>query len=486
MLNTILELVLAAIPLVSVLIIDIFFSEIKPFIHGIVAIQFFCCFVLLGRRLKKGMLAYQPARLAFLGGFLLWYAYPAFIDIIYPSYMSPQFSDLFNDKLKLRSMSFMAAFMFFGLLAELLSSTLRGKRKPKPTIEVWSSSRTIVRGSLIFCGIGLIPYPLLGGSLTAVVQGILQSRASAKPWLPLSNLGTQTSAILFLASCALVAGTSMLWLTTCDARLSVKTRISLGFLAIILTCIIFFDQGTRSVIGLILLPVIGLIFTRRNQRKRVLKILVCAGLGITMILLLQFQVLYRSAFTRSDLSSNFFIRILTLDRNIDYYQETLLAVALVPAYHDFFRESVLFQFFTSPIPRFIWPAKPSARLVWFYSLFRWNVDIDETGGNVFPGIIGQFYMSWGWGGPIIAGILMGWLAASIGHWFFRFSPGGDDYLAGVGFMAIVWYFICFRNFGASFFYPIIFALSITILSRQKVRIESGNVSYGRYSGTIVP
>lgn len=178
---------------------------------------------------------------------------------------------------------------------------------------------------------------------------------------------------------------------------------------------------------------------------------------LVLVTILQFQMLFRASFTRSETKELLFKNVLTLGGTIDYFTETSFALSLVPATHDYFRESVLLQFLVSPVPRFIWPSKPVSQVVWYYTLQRWGIDIREEGGNVFPGIVGQYYMSWGWLGPVILGIILGLITVFLDAFSISAMKQGDPYIIAVSLMFAAWIFLNFRVLSPGFLYPVIFS-----------------------------
>ena len=278
------------------------------------------------------------------------------------------------------------------------------------------------------------------------------------------------SPFTFLASSAMVASCSLFWIGSVDSNLSLFTRLGTGIAALLGSTILYFDQGTRSILIMALAPgtVFKLITIWRRSRFRAFAFLIVVV--IIAYFVLQFQVLYRARFSRLNLPELFFENWLTLGGTIDFFKETLLAVSLVPAYHDYFNESVLVQFLVSPIPRFIWADKPASQLVWFYTYFRWNIDIYSRAGNVLPGIVGQYYMSWGWFGPIMIGGVLGSLTKRIDSFLSGIDIRNDPYTFGLGIMLSAWVFICYRLLSPVFFYPVVISAIIIFLSkRMRVR-----------------
>jgi oligosaccharide repeat unit polymerase len=233
------------------------------------------------------------------------------------------------------------------------------------------------------------------------------------------------------------------------------------------------------------LPPLTLSLMKLWQRSRFAASIGVLFAFLVFIVMLQFQLLYRLDNTRTYLTEQFFEDWMTLGGTIDYFKETLLALRLVPTYHDYFKESVLVQFLVSPIPRFIWPEKPASILVWFYTLWRWNIDIyqEGQGGNVFPGVVGQFYMSWGFFGPVIVGGLFGWMAVHIDRFIDRAIKHEDVYRAAIGAMLVIWVVVSFRVLSPGFFYPILVAVAIVQLGSLRVSAQARRDSGRRYRGT---
>jgi hypothetical protein len=149
----------------------------------------------------------------------------------------------------------------------------------------------------------------------------------------------------------------------------------------------------------------------------------------------------------------------------DFFSESVFAFSIVPAVHDFFHESALLQFVVAPIPRFLWPNKPLSELIWYYSMHRGGTDIYVTGGNIFPGIIGFYYMSWGWLGIVFISLLSGFVSAKTDLFFSKINMKKDIFRAGIGIMLVVWIFLSFRNLSPGFLYPVIFAFLILKVSK---------------------
>jgi oligosaccharide repeat unit polymerase len=438
----------------------------------LVAILGICSLLLLIKFIRNGATLGRLARIGLIAGFFFWYAYPGMVTLLAPV---PDFAaDLslsIDAETIVAGVAYLSLFLSSAILAlSLLSSPQAQRRVDKPSEPVTDPSR-LMRFAAIACIIGIVPILLSGGGIAAILSAIAQSRAVEKPWLQTGNLGNSTSALTYLTSSAMIAGTCLLWAAVQDRRISSRLRLTAGVLAAAFSALLVLDQGTRAVSALILIPPLTLAFMnlwQRSHRRAIFILLLSTG-GI--FLLLQFQLVSRYGYY-NPLLQNW----ATLGGTIDYFKENLMALLIVPTYHAYFKESVLVQFLISPIPRFLWPSKPASELVWFYSLWRWNVDIYQEGGNVFPGIVGQFYMSWGVFGPAMAGLLMGWIAHRVDLFLERASTNKDLYRSVLGAMFVVWIFLSYRLLSPGFFYPLLFAALIVRVSRKHERSPSIRVA----------
>jgi oligosaccharide repeat unit polymerase len=275
--------------------------------------------------------------------------------------------------------------------------------------------------AIAFCAAGFVPYALSGHGTSEVISLIFQSRMAEKPWLHWQNLGDFRSPFLYISHSAMTAGACVLWLTTQEKKLSFSQRFLVGIIALIVSLVIFFDQGTRSTMALVLLPVFMVKFFEASKGSRVRFAISAFAFVMLFMALLQYQLVFRTGGILAGLPNFQLFKWVTLEDTTDMFSETVFSLKLVPALHDYFRESVLVQFLVSPIPRFIWPSKPASEVVWFYTLHRWGIDIYEGGGNIFPGMVGHSYMSWGGWGPIFLGGFMGWLSCRIDDFLVRTS-----------------------------------------------------------------
>jgi hypothetical protein len=297
---------------------------------------------------------------------------------------------------------------------------------------------------------------------------IIESRAVEKAWQPTSQLGNEISALTALTSSFLISSSMLLLAWSQCSRSTAPVRVLVGCLGGAGSLLIYFDHGTRSVFALAVVPPACLALRRLAARSRATTLILGAIGAGALFLVLQFQMLYRAAWTRDSARESMLTEALTMQGSTDYFTEAVFATHLVPREHEFFRESVVLQFLIGPVPRFLWPDKPVFDMIWFYSNRRANVDIYQSGGNVLPGIVGQQYMSWGPLGVALEGLLVGLVAALISRriesrpaLFAGRSPeeAGD-------FMVLVWLAVSYRLLSPGFLYPVLLVSAQLALSRH--------------------
>jgi oligosaccharide repeat unit polymerase len=462
---------LATAPLVMALIALVFGWTIGSVVAVLVVITCGCAVGLLVVELAKAWKLESLARLMFVGGFVVWYAYPAVISELVPGYgPEGEISAESNPEIKVWALVCMSSFLLCGVLTMIVLR--RGKRGTKELAKREGRPVDLVLSwASVACFTGMATYLVLGEGLEAVVSAIFEGRSGGKPWMQQEILGDAVSALSYITSSAMVGGAALAWIAMGDKSRKRWKRIGIGLLAGLVSMVLYFDHGTRSLLLLVVGPALALWWAARFQRSKTGSLAVLAVLAPVMFVVLQVQMLYRTETTRTYIGELLFDRWLTLGGTIDFFRETLIALELVPAYHGYFRESVVMQFLISPIPRFMWPGKPSSEMVWFYTMQRWNVDIYVSGGNVLPGVIGQFYMSWGMIGPALAGALLGLIVVGLERWLAGAGGRGDRVSLGVAAMVCLWVFVSFRQLSPGFAYPVLAAMGIVWLGRRRSEVR---------------
>lgn len=438
-----------------------------------VGVLFACSVALLAVRVRRGLALRTLASVAFIAGFIFWYGLPALLDVWQEgsaTASSPALAAAGTGTAP-TCVLYLAMFFAAGALTPALLPDRRTSVTDERIDERTGAGATgrIVRLALLCAAAGFSPYVFMGGGVSQVIHAVLASRTVEKAWIPQSELGNATTLFTTLSADAVVCAACLLWAVTQERALPRPHRITLACVALLLTTVLYFDQGTRSLFALVVLPPFTVCWIRvRRRSTRAAYVVLVAGCT-ALLLALQYQLVYRAAYTRADVGSLLLQNLLTLGGTSDFFKETLYSVALIPAYHPFFHESPVVEFLLSVIPRALWPSKPTPQLVWFYTLYRWGIDIRYVAGNALPGVIGQFYMDWGWIGPAIAGAAFGWISWMIDRYLGRVDAMTSPYRATAGLMGVVWLLLQFRLLSPGFFYPVLFLWLIIWLSGRASR-----------------
>jgi hypothetical protein len=103
---------------------------------------------------------------------------------------------------------------------------------------------------------------------------------------------------------------------------------------------------------------------------------------------------------------------------------------MVPADVPYVYHKLIFFMLVRPIPRVLWPEKPVDPGI------NLNEEVGERGVSLSCSVIGEFYLSAGWTGIFLGGLLYGKLAKSISGFLMR-QPGSSAGLVyGLSVMAL--------------------------------------------------
>ena len=416
------------------------------------------CGLILVRSLKGGWGAL--GRTTIVAGVLGWYCYPSMLDVFGQS-ASCDATQAIERTAYVSALTGIAAFLATACLVWSLAAVVR----PSPDPPRADADPTLWAGLL--CLAGLVPFSVTGQSVWHIVTTILASRAEEKIWRQVQPLGDASSAWWYLASSAMVAGAALLWVSVA-VRGWARSKIAL-VIAAAATAILFFDSGTRSLFTLIVLPPLLLVLHRISRVSRIRALAAGLAAGALLVFALQLQMAYRSEATRERLSDALTQDIWLLGGTIDYFCETVVSYELVPALHAPFRESVALEFAVSPIPRFLWPSKPVSTLVAFFTDQRGRGQAYDAGGTILPGVVGQYYMNWGWFGVVLVGAGAGLLASFLDSRIGEALRLQRSYRAAVALMLATWALVSFRLVSPGFLYPVLFAAAILAVSRLRFR-----------------
>lgn len=211
--------------------------------------------------------------------------------------------------------------------------------------------------------------------------------------------------------------------------------------------------GNRSRIILVVLPImLALFLVSRNK----IKIFLYLTPLILMIVVLS-QVMMHS---RAGGFENIDVKkvahnIFTLNGTLDFISESAFAVSKFSDPREQVYESNILIFATALVPRTIYPGKPTTKVIEKYVEERWGINILRSGGNVFPGINGQFYISDGLFSPISLALFLAFVSLiSI-----KLMPEKIDfyiYEVLLACLLLAWLFSSMRVLAPGLSYPILF------------------------------
>jgi oligosaccharide repeat unit polymerase len=111
-------------------------------------------------------------------------------------------------------------------------------------------------------------------------------------------------------------------------------------------------------------------------------------------------------------------------------------IEAVPAEHPYTGFEWLIYVLIRPIPRALWPGKPE------HAGFSLSEFYDYKGVSLTSSVIGEWYFSFGWGGVVIGGFLLGALART---WVQLLEPPFGPMKAGVYAVGLMVLFVSLRS-----------------------------------------
>lgn len=436
----------------------------------VVSLSFIVVLTLLFYHLKELKNGKHIASSIIIVGILFWYLYPA---LVYSFFIDPeQYKYTLNKNFEPFHLNksffligiFISSFLFFSGFGRKYVFISENR--------IYERWRIIVRIALIASFIGILPILISGFSLEKIIEALTIGRRADKPWVHSDNIGNQTSGLLFLLTCCSWAGTMFLITYTMHSKDFLYKKIFAGIIAFSFFIFLSIDSGTRSLSMLALLPSISIFLVFKSMKVSNLKLVSSISIiAVLIFILLQLQLFIRTGVFNDTYEIEYAMaNLLTLGGSIDYFIETIFSVLIVPNYHNYFYEFDLIYFTTFPIPRFIWPDKPVTEIVWFYTMERWGQDIFSGAGNIFPGLVGQYYMSFGYIGPFLIGAIFAFIGRIIDRRIYVAKLSKALFSLSVYLMYAVWLFVSFRYFSPGFLFPVLVAHLILVLSKRKLKI----------------
>jgi hypothetical protein len=413
---------------------------------------------------------------------LVWFAIPAVYQAFVPSlWFGDWVGFTLSDAELLKAAGLIA--LFFAVNVAVFVAGRPGDESSGADLEFRSSAQTIGRAVKRFFVIGIAPYVLLSGSLSGLLE-IFTGRGD-KNWGLSPESGYEASALMtffwttrsflvasaILASCTLVMG----------RRLSPLTRSVLIGIAVLATAMLYFDQGTRSIVAMAVLPAVTLklvsVARSRNggEIRRTRLITGAISVGALLLVGTQLQLYYRDEARRMRLEASGAFNVLAPRQQIDFFTETACAVVVRD---DVLAENLgeypLLMFVANVVPRALWPGKPMPETLWHYSMTRWGRDIWLTGGNALPSVVGQYYINRGYLGVFWIAVVYGWTAAVVSRWISAMDASLETVIAGTSVLAFL--AVSFRYLSPGFHYAALILLAWEWFTRHRVATMTGQLS----------
>jgi oligosaccharide repeat unit polymerase len=304
---------------------------------------------------------------------------------------------------------------------------------------------------VLFCGVvGFAPIVFYSGlQLVALLHGILGMRQTWGGLIARGRYGGFREALLQLEN--LVTGIGpFAAILLLDRRGAIHRRLSSAIVAL-WPMLRAYGSGTRSALLMSGLPLLAVLYF--HCKPPVQRRLLLLGLCATPLVYWFMATIVVSRDTG------------TLDwekgAKVDYvgnemFQELLYITSNVPGRVPYQMGATYFVQLCAPIPRFIWPAKPSLEVGIMMAQLRGEVD--KTTGEAFytrsPGLLGEMYLNFGLPGLFLLSVLGGWLVRGwdrIAESYASSLPTMIFYVAGLA----AFYFLG-RSFTVQLFYPLVF------------------------------
>jgi oligosaccharide repeat unit polymerase len=235
-----------------------------------------------------------------------------------------------------------------------------------------------------------------------------------------------------------------------------STALQRGFCVIVAIWPILrgYGSGTRSLFLMAVLPVLAIVYLRCNPKAQ--RRMIVFGLCATPLI---YGLMAAIVASRHSGEFSWEARNRATYVGNEMFQELLYITCNVPDPVPYEMGRSYLAELCAPVPRFLWPGKPSMDSG--ILLARVRGEIDKRTGETYltrsPGILGEMYLNFGLPGLILLSAIGGWLVRGwdrIGLRYASSLPTMVFYLAGLGAL----YFIG-RSFSVQILYPIGFFLA---------------------------
>lgn len=437
-----------------------------------VSVYSLCVFALLFLVLVRRRYVNDLGWLFIITSNVFWFAFPAFSQLLIPEHWFGDWIEIeVPDAALMKAATLIPLFLAMNAVGYFLFRSKRSGTLAPPNRFLISRNHRLPFIAILFT-LGLVPYLIYGGGLAETITSIMLGRAD-KAWATSAGNVIEADGVMtifwlsraFLVTATTLAGVFLLM----QERLRVSRTIVFSLILILGILILYFDQGTRSYLAMAIIPIMTIWVLHQAFKKNRFQParLIALGLALGFVLLAagQFQAVYRAEYSRERIGTRSFSDIVNPQQQIDFFTETANAVVVrdnileKPLY-----ESAIFYFTINPIPRVFWPDKPVAMTQWHFTMYRWGLDIFDTGGNALPSVVGQYYMSFNTLGVIWIGFLFGLLSAVLESLFHR-AASRVEYLVAVvsGFTCM---FISYRYLAPGYHYSTVLLFLIILVFRK--------------------
>lgn len=261
--------------------------------------------------------------------------------------------------------------------------------------------RVVLAGAVV----GFVPVLYFGTTdLMALLDGIVGMRKSWGGALARGRYGDARAAFLMLEMFATGVGPFA-------AILFLDRRTTWGRRIVCVTIIVWpilraYGSGTRSSMITSVVPVLGICYLMvppATQRRLLATLLLLAPLS--------YQLMAALVISRTHGEFSWEARKEAEYVGNEMFRELLFIQSKVPSDADYQYGYSYYVQLVNPIPRFLWPGKPTLDTGLLMASLYGEVDraTGEAHLTVSPGLIGEMYLNFGWLGVIGLSALGGWL-----------------------------------------------------------------------------
>jgi oligosaccharide repeat unit polymerase len=236
---------------------------------------------------------------------------------------------------------------------------------------------------------------------------------------------------------------------------------------VIWTILRAYGSGTRGSLLLSVLPLVAVVYCRARPRTQ--RVVLVAGICATPIVYAAMAAMVES---RNSGTFSWEARNKATYVGNEMFQELLYMTTKVPESVPYRMGGSYIVQLCSPVPRFLWPGKPS--LDTGIQLAELRGEVDPRTGQAYytrcAGLLGEMYLNFGLPGIVVLSVFGGWLVRGwdwIPKRFSKSLPTMMFYLAGLGAL-----FFQGRGFSIQTLYPLGFFFVAVCFLSYRVRTDS--------------